>query len=81
MNLEEAKEKYYDERSNYFNKYQKLYGKYCEDNEFTNKIQNENVQPMLFKEYLKNFPKCKADKSVLYEPKVKVFDEHPFFKK
>ena len=81
MNFKETKEKYYEDRSNYFNKYQKLYSEYCQNNEYTNKVQNENVQPMLYNEYLKNCPKFTIDKSVLCQPKVQVFDEHPFFKK
>ena len=48
MNIEKLKDQFYEERSNYFNKYQKLYSEYCED------------------------------KSVLCQPKLKIFDEHPF---
>lgn len=78
MNIEKLKDQFYEERSNYFNKYQKLYSEYCENNEYTNKIQNENIQAISFNAYLKNCPKCNADKSVLCQPKLKIFDEHPF---
>lgn len=66
MNIEDAREQYYKERSNYINKYLEKYSQYLCDNEYTNKIQNEKVEPMPFKEYLKRCPRCKADKSALY---------------